>query len=162
MVSAMNCSSNNRPDVVVAAFGSPHGDDQAGWQVIDTLQKRTDLPARIVAIREATELIEELDGCRKLIVVDACCAGDQSGTLSRFEWPDPRIEQQHCHSTHGMGVCAALRLAERLGRLPPCVEIFGIEVRDCEPGHEMSFEVWEAVKELEAVIYAELCQTACA
>jgi hydrogenase maturation protease len=113
----MNDSPKNCPGVVVAGFGSPHGDDQAGWRLIEMIQKRPELPARVVAIREATELLEELDGCRKLIVVDACRAGGQVGTLTRLQWPDPRIEQHHSHSSHGMGVCCALRLAEQLGRL---------------------------------------------
>jgi hypothetical protein len=52
----------------------------------------------------------------------------------------------------------ALQLAELLGRLPAEVEIYGIEVGDCEPGREICLEVLQAVGELEAVIWAELCE----
>ena len=62
------------------------------------------------------------------------------------------IAERHSQSTHGVGVCDALRLAERLGRLPDAVEIFGIEVAECEPGREICLEVLRAVAELEAVI----------
>jgi hypothetical protein len=57
-------------------------------------------------------------------------------------------------------VCDALQLAERLGRLPAEVEIYGIEVAECEPGREICLEVLQAVAELEAVIAAELCEAA--
>jgi hydrogenase maturation protease len=154
----MSDATEHGPGVVIAGFGSPHGDDQAGWRLIEMLQQRPELPARVVAVREATELLEELGGCRKLVVVDACRCGGRMGTITRLEWPDPRIEQQHSHSSHGMGVCCALRLAERLGRLPPEVEVYGIEIAEWEPGHEITFEVLEAVKELDAVISAELCE----
>jgi hydrogenase maturation protease len=144
--------------VLVAGFGSPHGDDQAGWRVVEMLRERGGVAARSVAVREATELLELLHGCRKLIIVDGCRGGGRMGSLTRLKWPDPRIDKRHSHSTHGMGVCCALQLAERLGRLPADVEVFGIEIAEWEPGHEITFEVLSAVKELEAAIAAELCE----
>jgi hypothetical protein len=51
-------------------------------------------------------------------------------------------------------------LAEQLGRLPEVVEIFGIEVGECEPGREICHDVLQAVVELEAVIFAELSEVA--
>jgi hydrogenase maturation protease len=154
----MSDATTTHRGIVIAGFGSPHGDDQAGWRVIEMLRKRTALPARVVAIQEATRLLEELDGCRKLVTIDACRSGGRVGMLTRLEWPDPRIEEHHSHSSHGMGLCGALRLAERLGRLPQEVQVFGIEIAEWEPGHEVTFEVLEAVKELDAVISAELCE----
>jgi hydrogenase maturation protease len=147
-------------NVTVAGFGSPHGDDQAGWQVVASLQRRTDLPARLVKITEGTQLIDELGGCRRLIVVDACRGGPQIGAITRFEWPDPRIRQYHNHSTHGVGLCNALQLAERLGRMPPDVEIFGIEIGSYRPLDEISADVAQSVAELVEIISAELCEAA--
>jgi hydrogenase maturation protease len=147
-------------NVTVAGFGSPHGDDQAGWQVVASLQRRTDLTARLVKITEGTQLIDELVGCRRLIVVDACRGGPQIGAITRFEWPDPRIRQYHNHSTHGVGLCNALQLAERLGRMPPNVEIFGIEIGSYRPLDEISADVVQSVAELVEIISAELCEAA--
>jgi hydrogenase maturation protease len=153
-------TSNDRSEIVVAGFGSPHGDDQAGWKVIARLAQRPQLPARLVPIREGTQLIYELDGCRKLILIDACRSNGQRGTISRFCWPDLQIHQRHNHSTHGMGLCNALELAERLGRMPSDVEVFGIEIGDNrDTVGAMSMDVSRAVSELEAIIHAELCET---
>jgi hydrogenase maturation protease len=147
-------------DTVVAGFGSPHGDDQAGWQVVSLLQRRPDLPARLVKITEGTRLINELVGCRRLIVVDGCRGGPQLGAITRVEWPDLRVRQYHNHSTHGVGLCNALELAGRLGRMPPCVEIFGIEIGNYRPLEEISAEVARAVAALVEIISAEVCEAA--
>jgi hydrogenase maturation protease len=147
-------------DVVVAGFGSPHGDDQAGWQVVGLLERRLDLPARLVKITEGTQLLNVLAGCRKLIVVDACRGGSQIGAITRFEWPDPRIRQYHNHSTHGVGLCNALQLAERLNRMPPGAEILGIEIGSYRPLDEISAEVMQSVAEVAEIISAELREAA--
>jgi hydrogenase maturation protease len=148
-----------RSDVVVAGFGSPHGDDQAGWQVVASLARRPDLPARLVKITEGTQLIDELAGCRQLIVVDACRGGTRIGAMTRLEWPDPRIRQYHNHSTHGVGLCSALQLAERLGRMPPSAIVFGIEIGRYRPLDEICAEVAQAASELAEILSAEICET---
>ena len=146
-------------DVLVAGFGSPHGDDQAGWQVVAALRQRPALRARFQKITEGTQLVEELAECGRLIVVDACRSGGELGTITRLAWPDPRIRQYHNHSTHGVGLCNALVLAERLGRMPPFVEIFGIETGSFRPLDEVSLEVAQAVAELEKILTAKLRET---
>jgi hydrogenase maturation protease len=150
----------NLRTTVVAGVGSPFGDDQAGWRLVDLLQCRPNTPARLMKVQEATQLVDELAGCTRLIIVDACRGVCQVGAVTRLVWPDARIARRHSQSTHGVGVCDALRLAEQLGRLPEVVEIFGIEVGECEPGREICHDVLQAVVELEAVIFAELSEVA--
>jgi len=155
----MNHSSDHCSEIVVAGFGSPHGDDQAGWRVVEMLERWSVLPARPVSITESTQLLDAMEGCRRLILVDGCRAGRPIGTITRLEWPDPRVRQFHNHSTHGVGLCNALQLAERLGRLPASVEIFGIEIGGHQPFEEMSPSVVQAVAELADTIFSELCET---
>jgi hydrogenase maturation protease len=117
------------------------------------------LPARCVKITEGTQLIDELEGCRRLIVVDACRGGSRIGAITRFDWLDAQVCQYHHRSTHGVGLCDALNLAARLGRLPRSVEIFGIEIGSYQPLDEISAEVREAVAELVNSISADVCET---
>jgi hydrogenase maturation protease len=145
-------------DVVIAGFGSPHGDDQAGWQVADRLAGDPAITARVLAIREGTQLLTELEGCRKLLVVDACRSMSPLGTITRFHWPDRRIGEQHSHSTHGIGLCNSLELAARLGRIPADVEVFGIEISGPNPLADISCEVRSAVDELVEILRTELCE----
>src|SRR5262245_715762 len=125
-------------DVVIAGFGSPHGDDRAGWEVTANLARHAELAARILTVREGSQLTDGLVGCRKLIVIDACRSASPLGTITRFRWPDPRIRHHHNSSTHGLGLCNALDLAARLGRVPADVEVFGIEISDPNPLGELT------------------------
>jgi hydrogenase maturation protease len=143
----------------VVGFGSPFGDDQAGWRLVELLERRPDVPARLKIIPEATQLVDELAGCCRLIIVDACRGGMHAGAISRLCWPDPRIRQYHNHCTHGVGLCNALQLAEKLGRMPPYVEIWGIEIGNDQLHGEMTPEVAQAVAELEKTILVEICET---
>jgi hydrogenase maturation protease len=144
------------PTIVVAGLGSPFGDDRAGWRVIEELQQRPQLPARLILLHEATQLAEELAGCQRLIVIDACRSRHRDGEVTRLEWPDPRIAARHSHTTHGVGLASALQLAERLGRLPARVEIFGIEVANCQRLGDMSPDVAGTVTTLVDTLSAEL------
>jgi hydrogenase maturation protease len=144
---------------VVAGLGSPFGDDRAGWRVIEKLRQRTQLPARLILLHEATQLIEQLAGCRRLIVVDACRSRRRDGEVTRLEWPDPRIAAMHSHSTHGVGLASALQLAERLGRLPARVEIIGIEIGNFHLLDEMSPDISESVAKLAETLSAELSES---
>lgn len=152
----MNSFSNSHWPAVVAGFGSPHGDDQAGWRLAALLQSRPDLPARVIAVHEATQLLDALPDCRRLIIVDACMSGDRGGTITRLRWPDARIAERHHHSSHSVGICGALQLASRLGRLPDQVDVFGIEVENCSPGQDISPAVERAIFSLETTILDEI------
>ena len=155
----MNSYQRHNCEVLVACFGGPQGDEQAGGQVVALLARRPNLHARLVTVSESTPLIDELDRCATLIVVEACRGGSRIGAISRLEWPDPRIRQYHNHSAHGVKLCNTLQLAERLGRIPPKVVIFGIDIGYGVLRDEMSPEVVQAVTELEEMIFAEICET---
>jgi hydrogenase maturation protease len=152
----MNLSPINNWPTVVAGFGSPHGDDQAGWRLATMLGRRPDVPARVIAIHEATQLLDALQNCQRLIIVDACRSGGRVGSITRLRWPDARIAECHHHSSHSVGICGALQLAARLGRMPAQVDVFGVEVEDCSPGQDLSLAVTQAIVNLVATILDEL------
>lgn len=142
----------------VVGIGSPHGDDQAGWQIVERLQRRTGLAAVVRAAANPLQLIDLDQSFQALIIVDACSAGAAAGTISRMEWPDVRIRAQHGHSSHSMSVAEAIMLAEQIGRLPERVTLFGIEIGTSAPGAAMSDAVAQALPELEQQICHEVSQ----
>lgn len=152
----MSYASTKDMGTVVAGVGSPHGDDQVGWWLVDMLRRRPELPARFVKIYDPTQLVDHLTSCERLMIIDGCRTGAPIGTITRLKWPDERIAEQHSHSTHGMGVCDALLLAARLGRMPECVEIFGVEIGQWEPGGRPSWEVLLVLPDLEDLVVDEL------
>ncbi len=140
----------------IVGVGSPHGDDQVGWLLIEQLRHDPQLKAETRAVRNAVGLTDHLDGCRRLIIVDACRSGAPPGTITRFEWPDARIQLRHGTSTHGLGVADTLRLTEKLGRLPPRVVLFGIEVGECRPAADVDGELAGVLAGLARQIAAEV------
>lgn len=139
----------------VLGVGSSHGDDAAGWRVVEMLRQRPGLSARL-AIVEPSQLLDHLSGCRRLILVDACRAGGCPGTVVRLQWPDPRLRSQRRQSSHGLDVGDALALAETLGWLPPRVVVWSVEASRCEPVQDLTPEVRHALPELERQVLHEL------
>ena len=146
--------------VVVVGLGSPHGDDQVGWRVIELLQRQENLPAKAIVVREGSDLVTNLEGCRRLIIIDACRSGSQIGSITQLRWPDPQIVEDSHRSMHGMTASQAMRLAEQLGRVPASVEVFAVEIGECLPGRGLSPAVLDAAIEVESLILTELREEA--
>jgi hydrogenase maturation protease len=133
--------------VRVVGIGSPHGDDRAGWLVAERLATEAGWnPSTVVEVTSAGDplrLVGLLEGCRRLIVVDACRSGRPAGTVVRTTWGEVKRGLAGAPggdagpSSHGLGVAEALGLAEALGRVPDpdAVGLVGIEVGD-EPGDD--------------------------
>ncbi|MCC9608349.1 hydrogenase maturation protease [Blastopirellula sp. JC733] len=130
--------------VRILAIGSLHGDDQAAWRIADALRGRGFESA--LAIQNVDQLLEHLAGDERVVLIDACSSGAATGTLFRFEWPDPRITDRTGLSSHGIDLPYVLRLAEALGRLPQDVVVYAIEIHSAQAGEGMSPEVAAAVQ----------------
>jgi hydrogenase maturation protease len=141
--------------VRVVAVGSPHGDDQAGWQLIERLRQEEVPGLEAACVPEPLGLLDHLEGCEALVLVDACRSGAAPGTIVRLDWPDPRLEACGSASTHGFGVARVLALAATLGRLPSRVVILGIEADACRPGAEISPAVTDALESLQRLVLRE-------
>ncbi len=139
----------------VLGFGSTHGDDIAGWQLVERLKHLPNVHA--VAVRQTVDALDYFENCSTAILIDACTGGGIPGTLSRLVWPDPSICSRHARSTHGLGIGEVLQLAASLHVLPASVVIHGIEVdpRTCRPGQPMSAPVLEAIDQLQRHVLHE-------
>ncbi len=132
----------------IIGIGSPFGDDQIGWQVLDALKDR--LPPDVELIKldhPGTGLIPLLEAIHQVILIDAMQGGGAAGTIRHFshdEWAD----YQNGLSSHGVGVFDALMLAKELGVLPETVELYGIEIGTAMPGDASSEAVMAAAEDL--------------
>ena len=140
----------------VIAIGSPHGDDQVAWRLAERLRSRPELSKNVITLNEPLRLLDHLDGCDRLVILDACYGNAVPGTVTRLEWPDERIQIRHAHSSHGFGPEGALQLAEKLDRMPPNVVLFGIEIGSCAPGDSVSEAVESALGVLESTVLLEM------
>lgn len=112
----------------VIGLGSPFGDDQAGWRVIDLLRARALSDIDLIALdRPGQSLINWLPDVDWLILVDAVSSQTPLGTVMRLD-PECLDETSSGISSHGLHIGKALQLASTLGCLPPRVDTYGIEV----------------------------------
>jgi hydrogenase maturation protease len=148
--------SGSPPAIHVLAIGSPHGDDQVSWHVVDRLG-RNPLPGlHTAALNDPVGVLDYLEGCERLVLVDACRSGAEPGTVIRLVWPDARLQERESASTHGFGVVKVLELAAVLGDLPSHVVLIGVEALTCAPGAEISPPVRRALPRLYRQLLTEV------
>ncbi|MBI1309818.1 hydrogenase maturation protease [bacterium] len=149
---------------LLVGIGSPHGDDQIGWRVADALRSVgfPDVDAREASA--PSQLLDWLEGVSRLIVCDACQARRQSMTRStdailrvhRWEWPTLQVTMLRSAGSHSFGLPQVLQLAERLGRLPAEVIVFGVEGSQFDAFAEVSPDSVRLLERVTSVIVAEL------
>ena len=150
--------------VHILGIGSPSGDDQAGWLVIDALsnsglQTGGDLLMEKLD-RPGASLIPLLDSADWVILIDAmfspaALTSSLAGQVHHFDgqsWPD----YQHGLSSHGLGVIESLSLARELGALPARMDIYGIEAEQVQVGCPAGEIVQASVQRLATHIADEL------
>ena len=145
---------------VIIGLGSWHGDDRVGWRLVEWLCERREPTVPAFALEEPTRIIDYLDDCEHLVIVDACLSGAEPGTILRLTWPDPRFDQLRSDSSHSFGLGASLRLAERLRKLPRRVVVFAVEVGQCHSMRELSVEVERALPKLKQRVLRESVEAA--
>ena len=140
--------------------GSPHGDDQIGWLIADQVQARLADGSVVYNVGSPLEILDHIDGVEWLGICDACRGNGAEGSWQCWTWPDEQIVKPEFAGSHGISLAAALDLAERLGRLPGTVMIWGIEIAACEPGSPVSSPISAAIPQVADAIIHEIrhCQ----
>ncbi len=112
----------------VIGLGSPFGDDQAGWRVIDLLHARGLSGIDLIALdRPGHSLINWLPDVDWLILVDAVSSDAPLGSVMRLD-PTRLDETPPSVGSHGLRLAEALQLAATLDCLPSRVDLYGIEL----------------------------------
>ncbi len=148
------------PTLVVGIGHEDRGDDAAGPLTVRLLARAwADRPPPHVAVRawhgDLLGLIEAWSGVERLVLVDAVVTGAAVGTCRRYGVDAP-FATGAAASTHGVGLADALALARALGRLPPAVEVWGIEAADFTAGAPPAEAVAAAAGDLAARLAATL------
>ncbi len=142
------------PTLVVGIGHDDRGDDAAGPLTVRLLARAWgDLLPPHVAVRtwrgDPLGLIDAWSGIERLVLVDAVVSGAAPGTCRRYGVDAPFATGAGA-STHGVGLADALALARSLGRLPPTVEVWGIEAAEFTVGAPPSAAVATAAADLAA------------
>lgn len=134
---------------LVLAVGSPFGDDQAGWLVIEQMRQMM-LPLQLQLLymdRPGPALIEQMQGYASVTLIDAI----QTDQYPPGCWLKPNLRQLAQHgssSSHGFGLSETLALAQQLDQLPPKLRLLGISIRRTVVGEGVSEAVTAAAQAL--------------
>lgn len=146
----------------IVAIGSPHGDDQAGWLCAAALAAAADTNVSVATVVKPLDLIDILEDCRQLWIIDACVTGARPGVRHRWTWPQATSAPPDLPSTHGFGLERVLNLARALDKLPAEVTIFGLEIDPARTHGGPSPAVRRAVAALATEILDQLREQALA
>jgi hydrogenase maturation protease len=148
----------SKGEVCVVGIGSPHGSDAVGWRVVEGLAALLSPAVRVATLAEPTRLMPLLDEYDRMWIVDACRSEQQVGTISRFAWPDDRIDRSWTLSGHGIGMAEVLELAETLGAMPAKTVVYTIDIgrEPSDPDGEPTADVAAAVRELRKRLVDEI------
>lgn len=145
----------------IIGIGSPNGDDQAGWLVVDALKGRLPPDVELIKLdRPGTSLIPLLENAGHVILIDAMQGGSVPGTIQHFR-NDEWTGYQQGLSSHGVGVFDALRLAGELNSLPEKIELYGIEIGTAIPADTISETVFTVAENLADTIAGNLALVGC-
>ena len=145
--------------IAIIGYGHPdRGDDGAGPGVARRL--RGLLPPE-VEVREVmgdgAALMEAWSGFDRVVLVDALVSGAPAGTVHRMDGRRfAASEAFRGFSSHALGLREAIRLAQALDRLPPEIEILGIEGSRFGPGDPMGPDVRKGIERAVALLLAGL------
>ena len=145
-----------RPRVLAAGIGSPHGDDQIGWIVVRELAAMIPGEVEAKTARQPAELLDWLHDVEYLIVCDACQSGAAAGKLFRWTWPTDSLATHERFGSHDLTLPFVLALAQRLGKLPERVTVWGIELGDASPSGPLSGAVQNALPRIVQTIADDL------
>ncbi|WP_353570987.1 hydrogenase maturation protease [Candidatus Albibeggiatoa sp. nov. BB20] len=113
----------------VIGIGSPYGDDQLGWKVIEVMGKNACSNQSVNFIRcetPTTDLLSHLKQAEFAILVDAIHADLPIGQVC--SWSQLSLLPATSVSSHGISLMTLLQLAENLGQSPNRWIVCGIVV----------------------------------
>ena len=136
--------------ILIAGFGNLLlGDDGFGVEVIKNLNS-TALPSHVqtidVGIGGMEMVLRLKNGFDEMIVVDAVRRGKAPGTLYVFSPSEQELDlgTDQTLNPHVAEPTAAMRMAKKLGILPPKVTVVGCEPESCSLGPGLSISVTAA------------------
>ena len=149
----------------VVGMGSPHGDDQVGWQAIAYLQQSSTFQQtcgnRVALYTCETPLdgfLERAKESQTLIVIDAVVAGSVPGTIMRLT-EDNLPKTCFPSSSHGYGVAQMITLGRAMNMLPSHLVVIGVEINEAKPGEPLGAWLALAFKQLEKLVVDEIENT---
>lgn len=140
---------------LIVGLGSPHGDDRAGWLIVEHLLAAGISSDNAKTAAHPADLLDWCDTARPLFVCDACASVGTPGAIHRWDWPGELPVDVKFRGSHDLPLIPVLELGAQLGRLPAKVVVWGITGAAFQPDSPMSPAVEEATRRLAARLMFE-------
>jgi len=148
--------------IKILGIGSPFGEDQIGWKVIESLKTKInpkDKIYKMVSInsfdRPGIRLLELIQDAEIVYIVDAMKSGGKLGDIYRYE-NKAIFKLQKKISTHSIGVIDALMLGNELGSLPKTIILYGIEIKNSKFVTDISKSLDRTINKVTKLIIEEI------
>lgn len=139
---------------LVVGLGSQHGDDQAGWLVLERLSRRDYPHDRLLRAKHPTQLLDVVEDEQSLVICDACIGNEAPGDIHCFSWPTEALSYQRPTGSHDLSLSHVLELCHRIHRGPQVASIWAIEGQFWLPESSPSNQI-----QLSAILVAEAIWT---
>ena len=123
---------------LIVGIGSAHGDDQAGWRLIDELTAKETTGAELRKASVPHDMIEWMNHIQSLHIADAC---DSHTDVQRLDLSNGDLacsRNADSRSSHQLGLSHVIGLIDSLGRLPKQVVLWAIPGERFQPNGELS------------------------
>ena len=148
-----------RKDILVLGVGNLLlKDEGVGVHVVRKLQALS-LPDNVEVMDGGTlgfDLIFEMQGRKKVIIIDAVKADQKPGTLYRFSGEDVEHFPKTRLSVHDFDLSDVIHSAELVGGKPDEVVFIGVEPKDMSAGLELSPEVEKKIPKIIELVMEEI------
>jgi hydrogenase maturation protease len=137
------------------------GDDGVGLHIVDLL--RNEELGDTVDIKDGVsgfDILGEIAGYDKVIIIDAIKTNGQPGTIYTFSLNELRAQKaEHSFSSHNLNLSSLIQLGEKIypGKIPDDIIIIAIEAKDISTLSETCTpEVEKAIPQVIAMIKGSL------
>lgn len=147
-------------DIVILGIGNLLlSDDGAGIHALRRLRKDSHVRSMAHLIDGGTigtDLLAEVCGCQKLLIVDAVDAGLPPGTTIRMDFSGPGPQKIDTRNAHQLGIPGLLDDLRLLGQAPHQVVLVGVQPAAMGWGTQLSPEVARALPVVSAEVVRQL------
>jgi hydrogenase maturation protease len=134
-------------------------DDGVGVRALQLISERYRFPDRVTLLDGGTlglDLLPQLDGVERLVIIDAVDVGAVPGTVVRLTEAEIGPALEHRLSPHQLGVKELLAVSRLLGAAPAETVLLGVQPKSLALALELTAEVAAALEQLVPRVVSEL------
>lgn len=151
--------SEKKPVLVLGVGNLVLTDEGVGVHVVQRMQGM-DLPSHVEVVDGGTmglDLIDDIEGRKKVVIVDAVKGAGPPGTVYRMTIDDIEEIPKSRVSLHDIDITDVFKLADLFKIEKPEIVIIGVEPKDMEsPGMELSPEVEAQIPKVIELVKREI------